>query len=101
MQGEPVPSRGLFPRAFGRCRGCARTFPATSSKATALRKRPAAANRSQKTHGTGPGVPIEPFEQDAPHSPVLPDEVLMHLHTVASKQMEPILMACFALIRVY
>ncbi len=46
MQGELVPLRGLFPRALGRCRGCARTFSATSSKATALRKRPAAANRT-------------------------------------------------------
>jgi hypothetical protein len=59
------------------------------------------AHQSQKIHGTGPGAPIEPFEQDAPHSPVLADQVLMYLHTVASKQMEPILMACFALIRVY
>ena len=59
------------------------------------------ADQSQNIYGTGSGAPIEAFEQDAPHSPVLHDRVLMHLHIVASKQMEPILMACFALIRVY
>ena len=42
----PVPLRRRVPRADWTAIGSAHTFPATSSKATALRKRPAAANRT-------------------------------------------------------
>ena len=44
--GWPVPLRRRVPRADWTAIGSAHTFPATSSKATALRKRPAAANRT-------------------------------------------------------
>ena len=49
----------------------------------------------------GPGALAEPFEQDVPGNPGLDGQVPMHLNTVASKQMESIVMACFVLTRVH
>ncbi len=48
--GWPVPLLQRVPRAGWTAIGSARTFPDASSKATALRKRPAAANRRLDPH---------------------------------------------------
>jgi hypothetical protein len=57
-----VPLRRRIPRADWTAIGSAHTFPAASSKATALRKRPAAANRSFE--GNNPLLQIHSFSKD-------------------------------------
>ena len=49
----------------------------------------------------GPGALAEPFEQDVHCNPGLVGQVPMHQNTVASKRMESIVMACFALTRAH
>jgi hypothetical protein len=59
------------------------------------------AHQSHGIYMQGPGALAEPFEQDVPGNPGLVGQVPMHQNTVASKRMESIVMACFALTRAH